>query len=411
MATAVADTYSAASGATLYAGRTSGVPAWLTLLAATPRRWARLGNGIKSIDPRWNPAVNPLYDASGLTKPPWGMSTWGIEGIFAYSGASMDPDGTTLYAWGGGHGDSADNGVYALDLHTDVPTWRCDRWTAGSIGNWDGVNALGFDGLDSIQDTYYNGEPRSSHTYNGPTCAEGKMWTSQGYKAGAGGVGGQTLFWYDLTTKVWDSTPMPASGILCQDMCYIPPRRTIMTVGKGNLQMAIYHIATNTWTQTDAYTNTSNKTRLVYIPTLDVLVGISAVVGNGFFVHDFGRTANGGNELRPALVGGGALFDGKVDLCNGNWVPSLGCIVGWSYGADFWTLTPPASGVITDPWTKGTLAADAGNTVTPTGNPGAQDPSTFGRLFYARIYGHDVIGLSTLEPSGNAGIVPYFMVL
>lgn len=409
MATAVADTYSAASGATLYGGRTSGVPAWLEALA--PRQWAKLGNGLAAIDPRWDSAVNPLYIADGSVRPPWGMSDWNISGIFAYSGGCMDPDGTTFYQWGGGHGDSGNNGVYALDLHLSTPTWRAERHPAGSIGNWDGVNALGFDGLDSSVDVYYNGEPRSAHTYNGPIVAEGKMWSSQGYKAGAGGIGGETLFWYDLVTRDWHSTPMPYDGILCQDLCYIPPRRTIMTVGKGNLQMGVYHIATDSWTQTDAYTNTSNKTRLVYIPTLDVLVGISAVVGNGFFVHDFGRTANGGNELRPALVGGGALFDGKVDLCNGNWVPSLGCIVGWSYGADFWTLTPPASGVITDPWTEGTLEADAGNTVTPIGIPGAQDPSTFGRLFFATFGDIEVIGLSTLENSGNAAIQPYFFRL
>ncbi len=344
------------------------------------------------------------------------MSHWGIEGIFAYSGGGMDPDGTTFYQVGGGHGDSGNNGIVGLDLHLDEPTWRHERWPAGSIGNWDGVNALGFDGLDSFLDTYYNGEPRSAHTYCGVIVAEGKIWISLGYKAGAAGLGGKTLFWYDLKSKDWHSTPMIADGLISQDLCYIPGRRQIITIGKGNLMMGVYHIETDTWTKTDAYTNTSSSTRPVYVPTIDAMVGLSNVVGNGFFVHDFGRTPNGGNELRPPLVDeagkpAGKLFDGRVDLRNGVWSPQLGAIVGWSYGADFWTLRPPLSGVVTDPWIEGALKADAGNTLVPMGIPGAQDPSTFGRLFLAEFEGEEVIGLSTLENSGNDAIQPNFFRL
>src|SRR5574343_2090090 len=158
MATAVADTYSAASGATLYAGRTSGVPEFVE--SATARRWFQNGNGLQSIDPKDNPAINPVYPSA----PPWRGTNNTITGIFSYSGGAMDPDGTTFYQWGGGHGDSGNNGVYALDLRLAAATWRAERNPAGSIGNWDGVTIYVWDGLDSVQDTYNNGEPRSAHT-------------------------------------------------------------------------------------------------------------------------------------------------------------------------------------------------------------------------------------------------------
>lgn len=405
MATAVADTYSAVTGATLYAGRSSGIPAWVESLAE--RQWVRLGNGLQAIDPKDNPAINPVYPDA----PPWRGTNNTITGIFAYSGGGADPDGTTFYQWGGGHGDSGNNGVYALDLHLSTPTWRIERNPAGSIGNWDGITEYVWDGLDSVQDTYNNGEPRSAHTYNGVVVAEGKMWCSQGYKAGLGGVGGETLFWYDLTARAWSSTPMIADGILTQDMVYIPVRRKLYTVGKGNLSMGVYDIAAGTWSQTTAETGTSSQTRLVYVPTHDVLVGINSVVSGGFYVHNLASPKVGGAEPTPGIVGGGALFDGLTDLCNGVWVPSLGAILGWSYGSGFWTLTPPASNPTTNAWTKGTLAADAGNTLTPTGRPGAQDPQTFGRLFHWSVAGIDVIGLSLFEESINTELKPYFFKL
>lgn len=405
MASPVADSYSAPSGATLYAGRSSGVPAWVQALPT--RRWVKLGNGLAAIDPKDDPLINPVYPAA----PPWRGTNNTITGIFAYSGGCADPDLPIFYQWGGGHGDSGNNGIYALDGRLALPTWGIERKPAGSIGNWDGVTEYVWDGLDSVQDTYNNGEPRSSHSYNGPTIAEGKMWTTQGYKAGLGGVGGRTLFWWDLTTKAWGSTPMIADGILSQDMCYVPDRRKLYTVGKGNLAMGIYNIPAGTWSQTTAETGTSNQTRLVNVPTKDLVVGISSVVSGGFFVHDLASPKVGGAEPTPGIVGGGSLFDGLTDLCNGIWVASLGAILGWSYGSGFWTLTPPASGPTTNPWTKGTLAADAGNTLTPTGRPGAQDPQTFGRLFNWRIGGFDVIGLSLFEESINTALQPYFFKL
>ena len=473
MASPVADTYSAPSGATLYAGRTSGTPAYLE--SAVARRWFKSGNGMLAIDPKDNPAINPVYPAP----PPWRGTNNTITGIFSYSGGGPDPDSPTFLQWGGGHGDSGNNGVYALDLNLATPTWRIERNPAGSIGNWDGVTEYVWDGLDSAQDTYNNGEPRSAHTYNGVCVAGGKMYVTQGYKAGLGGVNGQTLFAYNLSTHAWETkATMPGGGAISRDLAFDSLRNRICAIGGGNGAISFYDIATNTWSQTSSFTNTSQGARMIYIPTIDVLVGLNGNIASssGFFAHDFGRTSlSGGNEIRPTATGtnpltsshgtwaattaysvgqtvfpyptmpdgsqkmlrcttagttgssntltvpaiGATLTDGSVtwtvvaapDLRNGEWVPSLGKIVGWSWGADLWTLTPPASGVITDTWAWGAITADAGNTVTPTGRPGAQDPETFGRFFHFSINGIDVVGLSLFEESVNTALQPYFFKL
>lgn len=473
MATAVADTYSAVTGATLYAGRSSGIPAWVESLAE--RQWVRLGNGLQAIDPKDNPAINPVYPDA----PPWRGTNNTITGIFAYSGGGADPDGTTFYQWGGGHGDSGNNGVYALDLHLSTPTWRIERNPAGSIGNWDGITEYVWDGMDSL-DVYNNGEPRSAHTYNGVCVAAGKMYVTQGYKAGLGGVNGQTLFAYNLTSGAWETTSaLPGAGAISRDMCHDSLRNRLCLIGGGNGPITFYDIDADSWSQTSSETSTSQGARMIYIPELDCIVGINHNIAgaNGFFAHDFGRTGltGGVKEYQPATTGtnpllanrgqwaastaysvgdraypavtmpdsgakilrcttagttgsnnaltvpaiGATLSDGSAvwtvdahpDLRNGVWVPNIGKIVGWSWGANLWTLEPPASGLISGTWTWGAINADAGNTLTPTGRPGAQDPETFGRLFHWSVAGIDVIGLSLFEESINTELKPYFFRL
>lgn len=405
MATALNKNYTAQSGEVLYAGRVSTVPAYVT--NSVSRHWFRMGNGLDIIDPRWLPDVNPLYDPLGLVRPPWGMGNWNIEGIFAYSGGCYDPVGEQLLQWGGGHGDYGGNGIYALGMRLAEPTWRAERHPAGSIGNWDGVDLIGFD--PGPEDIYvFNGEPRSAHSYNGVCVADGRMYITQGYKYN--GNNGSTLFGYNLTSREWDvAVAMPSGGVITRDMCHDTLRNQLVCIGQGNASISFFDIDTQTFSSTSTYTNTSSGARMIYIPTIDAVVGLNHMVGSGFFAHDFGRTPpESGSEIRPSTTGTSPFIDSTYDLKCGVWVPSLGKIVGWSYGANLWTLEPPGSGDITDTWTWGTLLAAPENTVVPTGNPGAQDPSVFGRLFLATIAGVDLIGLSTLEPSGNEAIQPYF---
>ena len=420
MASAVADSYSAVSGATLYAGRTSGVPAWVTTLAATPRRWAKLGNGMKAIEMRFNPAMNPLYDASGLVAPPWAMSNWNIEGICAWSAGAKHPTEPYFLRWGGGHGDSGYNGIPKLDFGIDVPTFSHLQWGDGTVGHWDGIDPLGNDARDGTYDDYAStGNPRSAHTYNGVVIApNGIMYCTQGYLAGAAGTHGRTLWGYNLSTLSWSAiSPLPSSGNTIRDFCHVPTLGgalgSLVGISAGNTGMTYYDISAGTWSVTSTYTNTDDGARMVYIPEpWDCVIGINYMVGSGFFVHDLGRTTPpGSNEYRPSATGTRPYSVAGDDLRTGVWIDSIGAVVGWKWGANLWTLTPPVSGNPLDSWTWGEIAADAGNTVTPLGRAGSQDPAVFGSFFHHRFGSVDTVGLSILDASGNSAIQPYFMVL
>lgn len=394
------------------------VPAWVQALSATPRRWAKLGNGLKALEMRFNPAMNPLYDAIGLTRPPWGMSGWNIEDTFAWSGGCKHPTAPIFYRpLGGGHGDSAYNGIFRLDLLSG-PDFYHHQWGDGTIGHWDGSDQLGFDARDGTYDDYAStGNPRSAHTYNGPTCTpDGTIYCTQGYKAGAGGLNGHTL-WAYRTNGTWAAvSTLPAGGATFRDMCHVPslggPKGVLVGIGQGNAGIDRYNIDANTWVSSGTFTNTSDGARMVYVPApWDCVVGLNYMVGNGFFVHDFGRTSlTGGNEHRPGSTGTRPFTVVGDDLKTGVWVPALGCIVGWKWGANLWTLTPNADGNCLSDWAWGEIAADPGNTVVPVGRIGHQSQSVYGGFFHHDFSGVQVFGLSIIENSGNAALQPYFMV-
>lgn len=418
MATAVADTYSAVTGATLYAGRSSGVPAYVE--SAVARRWFRAGNGLADIEMRFNPAMNPLYDAAGLVRPPWAMSNWNIDGICAWSAGAKHPTEPYFLRFGGGHGDSGYNGIPKLNIGLDTPTYSHLRWGDGTIGHWNGSDLLGFDERDGTYDDYAStGNPRSAHTYNGVVIApNGVLYATQGYKAGAAGQNGSTLWGYSIAGDSWSAvSTLPASGTTFRDFCHVPTvggaAGSLVGIGQGNAEVSSYDITAGTWSGSSSFTNTSGGARMVYVPApWDCVVGLNYMVGNGFFMHAFGRYAlTGGNEIRPSTTGTRPFTTVENDLRSGVWVPSLGCIVGWVWGADLWTLTPPTSGDPRDAWTWGQIAADAGNTVTPQGRPGSQDPEVFGAFFHHAFGDVDVFCLSIRDESGNSSIQPYFFRL
>lgn len=407
------------AGRGIRVGYQPGVPAWVTTLAATPRRWDLLGNGLKAIEMRFNPAMNPLYDLGPGQRPPWGMSNWDIEGTFAWSNGAKHPTLPYFLRFGGGHGDSAYNGIPRLDLDADTPTFSHQRWGDGTVGHWDGLDQLGFDARDSTYDDYAStGNPRSAHTYNGVCIAPNDvMYVTQGYKAGLGGVNGHTLWGYDIAGDSWSAvTTLPSGGAAFRDFCHVPTlgaSGSLVGIGGGNAEVQLYDIAAGTWSGSASYTNTSDGARMVYVPEpWDCVVGLNYVVGEGFFMHAFGRyTLTGGNEIRPPTTGTRPFTTVENDVKSGCWVPSLGAIVGWKWGANLWTLTPPTSGDPRDTWTWGEIAADPENTVVPEGRPGAQAPQVFGGFFHHQFGPHTVVGLSVWDATVNTAVKPYFMVL
>lgn len=113
-------------------------------------------NTLSDINPERNPKLNPHYPKEA----PWHgvMGQSAITG--SWSGAAWDEGHRFLWVHGGGHTDSAENSVYGIDLSSDAPTWKLIRPPSGAIGN-QGL----LDDRKENSGVYFDGRPRSSHTY------------------------------------------------------------------------------------------------------------------------------------------------------------------------------------------------------------------------------------------------------
>lgn len=121
MASPVPDSYSCASGGSIYGGR-SGWPAWLS--------------GV------------PLNTWTAIA----GTSGAGGSAINAYSSFAVKPSNSEIIiAAAGGHSDSSDNGVYSLVLSADAPSWTTRRTSSTPTA-------------DVLY--YADGRPTSRHIYN-----------------------------------------------------------------------------------------------------------------------------------------------------------------------------------------------------------------------------------------------------
>lgn len=212
MATAIDDSYSAASGATVSAGRGPLLPAWR--LAMGTLTSAQIGsNTIEDVDPSADVAINPRSAGD----PPWvypAESATVANIISAYSGGSFD-DATGLY-WvlGGGHGGWNSNAPFSIDLSVDAPAWALRGYPTGSIqhplpGGQDYIN------LNGGQSSVHAGRPHSYHTYNLLAATpDGDLWLMPGGFNYAVAWFRQA-YRFDGTADDWDTTNVPdGEGIL-----------------------------------------------------------------------------------------------------------------------------------------------------------------------------------------------------
>lgn len=155
MATAHARTYNGISGGTIAGGRYR-YPAWRRAL--TSRVWAQIGsNKLSDINPTNDAAINPTYPTS-----PWGNQA---NMIASWNGGGFDSASQEYVVWGGGHSDYAGNEVYGIDLSLDAPAWSLLIKPSGAIGN---TGTLDYGA--NVADTYFDGRPRSQHTYGNLVC-------------------------------------------------------------------------------------------------------------------------------------------------------------------------------------------------------------------------------------------------
>lgn len=390
MATATADSYTAASGAAVYAGRGPVVPAWR--LSMSPLTSAQIGsNSLADVDPAQDVAINPMYasrpDAPWIT--PTGSNINDL--ISAYSGGSYNDATGVFWVAGGGHGGWNGNCAFSVDLMQSSPTWARRGYPTGSIqhplpGGQDRVNYNG------SQDTVYEDRPHSVHSYNLLAATpDGDLWLLPGgFNWNVAWF--RRAFRFIGASNDWDTTNIPSGeGILGPTSgpilgqvgasCYDPVRNCIWQITVNDCIVkwpapASYGVPTYTYYSSGGF---ASQWGMVYDTTRNWVY---------IFAND---TTSDGQSGRCV-----ACFDASAGTTTPTWlnIPSAStswCDAGiaydsirdriliWEGGLTLTTLTPPAS-PLSSAWATGSI--------TLTGaDPGVEQAAgTYGRFaFSARL--------------------------
>ena len=332
------------------------IPAWRTAMRA--RTWARIGNDFGSIDPARDPALNPNHPNAA----PWrGVGGFGMI-MAAWSGGAYDRSTDTLRIFGGGHQDYAGNEIVQTMLATPAPQWSLAIAPSVDIGSDSGEKG----------NTYPDGRPRSSHTYNQLVAVGADLYLMQGSMWRSGDAGNRL---FRFSAGEWTDLGINPHANWAQygAMCYDEKRHRLLWLGFTNAApMVSYDIVSGVWKAlggNNQWSVTDGTARLVRIPPLDIVV---TLYGGGFALFDYERTPMWG-FAKPPVIGTGPANPHKT----GEWVDELGAIVQWDGGTGFDTLTPPGREPLTQPWSWGRIEALEG---APSA---AMQNGTFGRFFYS----------------------------
>ncbi len=386
----------------------AGDPAWRHGL--TPLTFVRVGNAVNSVNPANDPALNP--NGVGAPAPWFGVSGPEHTVVGAWNGMTLHEETSRLRIGpAGGHGDYAGNEVYLLDLLKDEPAWVLEMPPTGAIGNAGVLD----DGQESTN-VYFDGRPRSMHTYDLVQARHDELWVVQPgapYRSGGNGTsghGGAVPGLFTLANKTWHNIAQgaraPGVGVPAvpsYSTFYDPRRDRIYLVHSNSGPLEYWDIATGTKGVTGTFTNISYLARSVAIPELDVAVILSPGFEGQLGVFDYDRHTGASGEIaKPGATGmppSYAGYNGGELYPNGDWVPGWrggsGAVFSWHGGTTFWVLTPPSVGdPATTPWAWSTQTAGVSNTIDP-GPPNTN--GVYSRLRYSRALRGLVLVTSYLE--------------
>jgi len=263
--------------------------------------------------------------------------------VGAWSGGAWDPVHRQMLIFGGGHGDSSDNSLYAFDLGT--LTWA--RLTEPSPAEMKDADPLP------------DGQPASRHTYDGLQYLAGaqRLFAWGGSQWQNGGITNRTwLFDHDAG---WHDTGVqpPMSFTYAHATAYDPGTdRVFMHHDYG---LHVYEPAANTWTTLQDYGvppywprySISGDYRGVVDTSRDLLWFIGARLylvydlANGVHVTDEWITEGGGEFTNAAAVaghdeqlihtGGAAIIEATGPGVD--YDPKADALVAWAGGAP-WRL-------------------------------------------------------------------------
>jgi hypothetical protein len=364
-------------------------PTWRS--AMTAGTWAQIGTAMSTVDPEDDPAVNPNYPGNA----PWRNSSGGgaIDRIFsAWCGASFNQTNGRLGVHGGGHDDYAGNEFYEFLTRVDSPYWVRRINPTGAIGNTGTLD----DGQEN-SGRYFDGRPRSSHTYGNLLHVDGEFWVAMNGSGFRSGNGATITFKFSESSEDWDEITTgfaPGLGSGTGSACFDPTRRRIYYWPGGNTNLVWLNVDTLAQGDAGFSVNANGSSTCIYIPERDIIVSIHRSYTKNLGVYDFGRTA-GSFAFQPGATGAAPTYASYASpgfWPNGVWVPSRGAIACWHGGTSIHWLTPPAAGTeTTAAWAWTTETVDPSNTVTPS-NP--QTNGTFGRLWHDEEL--DILGVVNL---------------
>jgi hypothetical protein len=224
MATPRSESYSAASGASVFAGRAS-VPTWL--LGAAVNQWLQIAGTT-----HMGSAADPS-DTGGATS----RSTKRLS----YSNIATDLGARVILAATGGHGDYTGNEVTGIDLSANAPAWSLLNARSASV--------------QSSVAYYSDGKPSSRHGYWGAQYSSTKAGLMLHFTRATSpsAVSFNATNRFDLANNTWDAAGANANAAgpaICRDSS----DNAWAYVNSGT-QLWKWTPATDTWTQTGSFAN------------------------------------------------------------------------------------------------------------------------------------------------------------
>jgi hypothetical protein len=359
--------YSVASGAVVRGGR-AGRPAWRMSIAANTIGVIPSSNLLSDLNPKFNPAINPVYPAS----PNWYYSNHSNI-IDAWCGMCYDTATDTWWlALQGGHADYAGNEPYNVGVNVASPTWHMLRKPSGAIGN-----LLTIDDGQEATGVYSDGRPRSIHSYNKPVFIPGvgPAIAVQGGTSPSGQSGTSKLILVDPVTG--EGTLKASNPYVGGDngaSCYDPSRNAVWWRGNSTGGFAKYDVASDAWSAVGIMEVESAR-GMCWLPGDDCILAI----GDGFTGQIRVFDCATGTHYAPALSGTPTVGLNFANGCQPVWVPSMNAAALWNNSSDTATVTlfhKPAD-PRTGTWTVSSMTF-AGMTPSVAAANG-----TFGRFAYS----------------------------
>ena len=446
MPSPVADTYSAASGQPVYAGRYLGarltgaltladsaavgvlgvnlsalsgalqlddaapagalagrvIPSWVS--AAAVGTWGTIPatNLLSDLNPANNVAINPNYPAA----PEWQSTQNAV--VSAWNSMSVNPATGELWVWGGGHADYGGNEPYVLDPRSNTPSWVMRRYPSGAIGNpiTDGgpgstpalvaASATGF---------YSDGRPRPTHTYNSTVYLPGKgMSATNLYYVFPNVNGPSKAVYYNEATNDWgllsDYVALGDSNAVNGGCCYDPSRNCVWVLGQGAYNMLKMDCATGVTTRLGVVDNHAMRFTMKYDATNDLVYIISESSTGWLDAASRMTVFDPTNNIFYVLPAPTGTLPTSQTLSGSAvaWDGAGGRLLLWNYQGDrtqVGVLTRPASNLRTTAWAASSFTIDGSNAVTP---PVAQVNGTFNRFDYLPNLGVCVLVNATNQP-------------